>query len=62
MKIVPHIVDDDQAVITVWVECRAIRIWTYADDIARRQNMRLAREYCNGWCHARDYFTPKDAA
>lgn len=62
MKISPDLVDNERGDIFVSVEGRAIRMWTYQDDIERRQKMRLAREFIEGWCNARDYFTPKDAA
>jgi hypothetical protein len=53
----PRVTDDDKGEITVTLEGKELRGWSYADDAERRMKMRMAREYVEGWGDARDHFT-----
>ena len=46
----PRVIDDDKDEITVTLEGRQLRGWSYANDAERRQKMLQAREYVEGWC------------
>lgn len=48
----PRVTDDDSGEITVSLDGRELRGWSYANDGERRQKMLLAREY--GWCDGRE--------
>ena len=50
----PRVTDNDAGEITVVLDGRELRGWTYANDDQRRQKMLLAREYVEGWCDGRD--------
>ena len=45
----PRVIDNDKDEIFAILDGRAIRVWTYADDIERRLKMQGAREYAQGW-------------
>lgn len=46
----PRVTDNDKGEITVALEGRELRGWSYANDTERRTKMLLAREYVEGWC------------
>jgi hypothetical protein len=50
----PRVVDDDKDQITVTLNGKELRGWSYASDDERRQKMLQAREYVEGWCDGRD--------
>lgn len=59
----PRVTDDDAGEITVTLEGKELRGWSYADDTERRQKMRQAREYVEGWFQATHTLQPQlDAA
>lgn len=45
----PSIIDNDQDEISVTLDGKEIRGWSYGNDDERSSKMRGAREYCNGW-------------
>lgn len=45
----PRVIDNDQGEITVEMEGKELRGWSYADDNERRTKMLCAREYVEGW-------------
>lgn len=50
----PTVTDDDKNEITVSLNGRELRGWSYSTDGERRQKMVQAREYIEGWCDGRD--------
>ena len=55
----PRVVDNDNGEITVFLDGKELRGWSYTTDAAssdrmRRHKMDLAREYVEGWCGGRD--------
>lgn len=46
----PYVIDNDQDEITVSLNDKELRGWSYANDGERRQKMLMAREYVEGWC------------
>lgn len=46
----PIITDNDKDEITATLNGREIRGWSYRSDAERRDRMRMAREYVEGWC------------
>lgn len=52
----PRVTDNDKGEITVTLNGRALRGWSYANDAERRQKMLQAREFIEGWCEAIDLF------
>jgi hypothetical protein len=50
----PRVIDDDRDEITVMLDGRQLRGWSYASDSERRQKMLQAREYVEGWCDGRE--------
>lgn len=50
----PRVVDDDKDQITVTLDGRELRGWSYKDDTERRMKMLAAREYVEGWCDGRE--------
>jgi len=50
----PTVIDNDRNEITVSLEGRELRGWSYASDGERRQKMLQAREYVEGWCDGRE--------
>lgn len=50
----PRVTDNDAGEITVALEGRELRGWSYANDGERRQKMLLAREYVEGWGDGRE--------
>lgn len=49
-----RVTDNDQGEITVSLDGKELRGWSYADDNERRIKMVFAREYVEGWCDGRD--------
>lgn len=54
----PRVTDNDQGEISVTLNEKEIRGWSYKDDSERRAKMLAAREYVEGWCDGRDYTAP----
>jgi hypothetical protein len=50
----PRVVDNDKDEITVVLDGRELRGWSYKDDAERRIKTLAAREYVEGWCDGRD--------
>lgn len=48
----PRVTDNDKDGITVTLNGRELRGWSYASDNERRQKMLQAREFVEGWCEA----------
>ena len=48
----PHLTDDDKGEITVTLDGKELRGWSYADDDERRTKMHMAHEYVDGWHNA----------
>ncbi len=48
----PRVTDNDKGEITVTLNGRELRGWSYTDEFERRQKMMQAREYVEGWCDA----------
>ena len=48
----PIVVDDDEGIISVMVKDRELHAWCYDNDDERRDRMRLARAYADGWSEA----------
>lgn len=49
----PRVNDDDNGSITVALNGKELRGWSYKDDAERRTKMLAAREYVEGWCDGR---------
>jgi len=45
----PRVIDNDRDEITVTLDGREIRGWSYRSDAERRTKMLAAREFCEGW-------------
>ena len=50
----PTVIDNDKGEITVSLEGKELRGWSYSSDAERRQKMLQAREYIEGWCDGRE--------
>lgn len=50
----PRVIDFDDGEISVRLDGRELRGWTYTTDEERRQKMLQAREYVEGWCDGRE--------
>jgi hypothetical protein len=50
----PRVTDNDHGEITVSLDGKELRGWSYKDDTERRTKMLVAREYVEGWCDGRD--------
>lgn len=50
----PRVTDNDAGEITITLDGKELRGWSYANDGERRQKMLQAREYVEGWCDARE--------
>lgn len=48
----PRVCDNDRDEITVTLDGKEIRGWSYQDEAERRVKMRAAREFCEGWFQA----------
>lgn len=51
----PRVTDNDSGEITVDLDGRELRGWSYANDGERRAKITAAREYVEGWCDAQGY-------
>lgn len=49
MNATPRVIDNDRDEITVTLDGKEIRGWSYADEAERRVKMRAAREFVEGW-------------
>lgn len=49
----PRVTDNDNGEISVTLDDKELRGWSYKDDSERRAKMLAAREYVEGWCDAR---------
>ncbi|MHB8272687.1 hypothetical protein [Bradyrhizobium sp.] len=49
----PRVTDDDKSEITVSLDGKELRGWSYKDDAERRIKMLCAREYVEGYCDGR---------
>ena len=45
----PRVIDNDRDEITVILDGKEIRGWSYATDAERRMKMLAAREFVDGW-------------
>lgn len=52
MNATPRVVDNDRDEITLTLDGKEIRGWSYADEAERRVKMRMAREFVEGWLQA----------
>lgn len=50
----PRVTDNDAGEITVTLDGKELRGWSYADDNERRVKMAFAREYVEGWCDGKE--------
>lgn len=48
----PRVIDNDRDEITVTLDGKEIRGWSYASEAERRTKMLAAREFCEGWYQA----------
>lgn len=48
----PRVHDNDRDEITVTLDGKEIRGWSYRDEAERRVKMLAAREFCEGWFQA----------
>lgn len=51
----PRVTDDDKDQITVDLNGRQLRGWSYSNDAERRQKMLQAREFAEGWFQAAEH-------
>jgi len=49
----PRVIDFDDGEISVRLDGKELRGWSYKDDAERRTKMLAAREYVEGWCDGR---------
>jgi hypothetical protein len=49
-----RLTDNDAGEISVTLDGKELRGWSYKDDTERRTKMLAAREYVEGWCDGRD--------
>jgi hypothetical protein len=47
---IPRLVDNDQGEISVTLNGKELRGWSYASDDERRRKMVVARDFVEGWC------------
>lgn len=59
MPTIPRVTDNDEGEITVSLDDKELRGWSYANDSDRRQKMLQAREYVEGWFQASETLHPK---
>lgn len=50
----PRVIDNDSGEITVALDGKELRGWSYVRDDERRTKMFCAREYVEGWCDGRN--------
>jgi hypothetical protein len=51
----PRVCDNDRDEITVTLDGKEIRGWSYENEAERRVKMLAAREFCEGWFQAADH-------
>lgn len=51
----PRVIDNDRDEITVTLDGKEIRGWTYDTEDTRRTKMLAAREFVEGWFQATEY-------
>lgn len=51
----PTVIDFDDGEISVRIDGKELRGWSYKDDAERRIKMTAAREYIEGWCDSMGY-------
>lgn len=51
----PRVIDNDRDEIIVTLDGKELRGWSYSSEYERRDKMRRAREYVEGWCDALDH-------
>lgn len=56
----PRLIDFDDGEISVRLDGKELRGWSYKDDAERRAKMFAAREYVEGWCDGRDARCPQE--
>jgi hypothetical protein len=49
-KLQPRLIDNDAGEITITLDSKELRGWSYKNDDERRAKMLAAREYIEGWC------------
>ena len=52
MHTAPEIIDDDRSEIRAEYDGRQVQGWLYQNDAERREKMRHARSFCDGWLAA----------
>ena len=55
----PRVADNDRDEITVTLDGREIRGWSYESEAERRAKMLAAREFCEGWQAALEAARPE---
>lgn len=55
----PRVTDNDKDEITVTLDGKELRGWSYANDTERQQKMRMAHEYVEGWFQASAVLQPQ---
>lgn len=58
----PRVHDNDRDEITVTLDGKEIRGWSYRDEPERRVKMLAAREFCEGWFQALETRQMKERA
>lgn len=56
----PRVTDDDGDTITVSLAGKEIRSWSYFNQDERREKMKLAREFVEGWFQASEHLANPD--
>lgn len=51
----PRVIDNDRDEIIVTLGGKELRGWSYSSEYERRDKMRRAREYVEGWCDALEH-------
>jgi hypothetical protein len=51
----PRVIDNDRDEITVELNGRELRGWSYKNYDEQKLKMKCAREYVEGWCTGRDH-------
>ena len=58
----PRVADNDRDEITVTLDGKEIRGWSYRDEAERRVKMLAAREFCEGWFQAQQSYVDANEA
>lgn len=51
----PKVIDDDEGTISINLNGKVLREYSYQDDDGRRARMHRAWEYIEGWCDAMEH-------